>query len=290
MVVASELYLRYYWGFCDTILMKEDPNFEYIAQPNQNRFRFRHHVYYNAFSMRSPEIESQSKKILGLGDSVINGGAHTDQDSIATALLSAQLSEDLNQEVQILNISAGSWGPDNAMAYIRKYGDFDAQMAFLVVSSHDAYDNMDFGKIVDIHVSFPSKQYPIAIYELIDRYALPRLFKKNKPDNQSDALGINKKGSTFNSGFQDLANYFRGKSIPFFIYLHPEKIETQNQTYNNQGQEIIKFCKNQNIDLIMAIDYLNEHDYRDAIHPNESGQKKMATLIHEKIIKSGKIL
>jgi hypothetical protein len=228
--------------------MKEDPYFEYIAQPNQNRFRFRHHVYYNTFSMRSPEIEPQSLKILGLGDSVINGGAHTDQDSIATALLSAQLSEDLNQEVQILNISAGSWGPDNAMAYIRKYGDFDAQMAFLVVSSHDAYDNMDFGKIVDIQVSFPSKQYPIAIYELIDRYALPRLFKKNKPDNQSDALGINKNGSAFNSGFQDLANYFRGKSIPFFIYLHPEKMETQNQTYNNQGQEIIKFCKNQNID------------------------------------------
>jgi lysophospholipase L1-like esterase len=280
-IVGIEIYLRCYWGFCDAVLMKADPDFEYIAQPSQNRFRFRHPIYYNAYSMRSAEIRAKSKKILGLGDSVINGGAHTDQDSIATTLLSEQLTNEWGQDIQVLNISAGSWGPDNTMAYIKKQGDFDAQIAFLVVSSHDAHDNMDFEGVVDIQASFPSKQYKSAIYEIVDRYLIPRLFKKNNPP---EALGINKGGTSFNTGFKDLGDYFSEKEIPFFIYLHPEKIEVQNKKYTNQGEEIIDFCRDQNIKVILAIDYFNENDYRDDIHPNESGQKKMAALIHDELV------
>jgi lysophospholipase L1-like esterase len=236
--------------------------------------------------MRSAEIKPHSLKILGLGDSVINGGVLTDQDSIATSLLSVQLSAQLNQDVQVLNISAGSWGPDNAMAYIKKQGNFNAQLAFLVVSSHDAHDNMDFNKVVDKDISFPSKQYKSAIYELVDRYVTPRFFKKSNSNsnNQSETLEINENAASFNTGFINLTNYFKEKAIPFFIYLHPEKIETSKKKYNDQGNEIIEFCKNHNVNIILAINYLDENDYRDAIHPNESGQKKMAGLIYEKII------
>jgi lysophospholipase L1-like esterase len=262
--------------------MQEDPDFEYIAQPNQNRFRFRHPVYYNSHSMRSSELKIKSLRILGLGDSVINGGAHTDQDSIATTILSEKLSEELETEIQVLNISAGSWGPDNAMAYIKKQGDFDAQIAFLVASSHDAHDNMEFSKIVDKHVSFPSKQYNLAIVELIDRYIFPRFFQRKR--NVNEELGINKSMMNFNTGFEDLNLYFTNKGIPFFIYLHPEKAETQIGKYNLQGEEIIKFCEIHQIELIQGINYLNINDYRDNIHLNESGQKKMASLIHDKLL------
>ena len=88
MLVCVELFLRQYYGFCDTVLIKEDPDFEYIAQPNQHHFRFRNNVNYNSKSMRSEEIDVSSKIILGFGDSVINGGVTTDQDSLATTILS----------------------------------------------------------------------------------------------------------------------------------------------------------------------------------------------------------
>ena len=41
LILGIEVFLRLYFGFCDAVLMKEDPDFEYIAQPNQKRFRFR---------------------------------------------------------------------------------------------------------------------------------------------------------------------------------------------------------------------------------------------------------
>ena len=84
--VLLEFYLRSYWGFCDSVLMMESKNYEYIEQPNQNRFRFRHHVFYNSFSMRSPEPDTNAYTILGFGDSVINGGVMVDQDSLATSI------------------------------------------------------------------------------------------------------------------------------------------------------------------------------------------------------------
>ncbi|KAA6315804.1 hypothetical protein EZS27_033792 [termite gut metagenome] len=43
-IVAVEIYLRYYWGFCDAVLVQENNKFEYIAQPYQERYRFRKHI------------------------------------------------------------------------------------------------------------------------------------------------------------------------------------------------------------------------------------------------------
>ena len=135
LIVAVELFLRLYFGFCDTVLMKEDPNYEYIAQPSQDRFRFRNHIKYNALSMRSEEVDTSALLILGFGDSIINGGVQTDHDSLATTLLSDSLSNAENKKIQFLNISAGSWGPDNCFAYLKKHGNFGAKRIFLFVRS-----------------------------------------------------------------------------------------------------------------------------------------------------------
>ena len=207
-LILCEVILREGWGFCDTVLMQESERYEYIAQPNQDRMRFRHHVIYNSLSMRSSEPQKGSVRILGLGDSVINGGVLTDQDSLATTLLSSALSDTLHQEVQILNISAGSWGPDNCNAYLEEKGYFDAKVMLLVVSSHDAYDNMDFKPTVGVHVSFPSKQYISAIVELFDRYLIPKVkdWFHEKTLNQQladfeEEHGIKKDGKCFRSCF-----------------------------------------------------------------------------------------
>jgi hypothetical protein len=112
--------------------------------------------------MRSDEINSKAVTILGLGDSVINGGVLTDQDELATMILSKELTGALNRPVQVLNVSAGSWGPDNCNAYLDERGTFNMHVMLLVVSSHDAYDVMDFTPVVGINYSFPDKQYKLA--------------------------------------------------------------------------------------------------------------------------------
>jgi len=285
ILMSAEIYLRIYWGFCDAVLIKEDADYEYIAQPNQKRFRFRHTIYYNKESMRSDEIDTSAIKVLFFGDSIINGGTLTDQDSLATTILSDTLSAFCNKKIQVLNISAGSWGPDNCYAYLNKNGNYDAKYIFLIVSSHDAYDNMDFEKVVGKNAGFPDKQYKSAIYELLDRYLLPRLSMRSEHSTDKESeLGINKKkiGSSFNSGFKSFSIYTQKHNIPFIIFLHAETKELKAGKYNEEGQEIIQFAREQNLPIIEDLkNGLEASDFRDGIHLNEKGQKKLSKMVLE---------
>lgn len=287
LILCLEIILRTFYGFCDAVLMVENIDYEYIAQPNQNRQRFGNKIIYNQFSMRSEVINPSSVKILGFGDSVINGGNLTDQDSLATTLLSDSLTKNYGQPIQFLNISAGSWGPDNCFAYLKNYGNFNAKYFFLFVSSHDAYDNMNFEKIIGINKSYPNKQYPLAIYELLDRYVLNKI--THTPQNV-DELGINKRkiNTSFNSGFKSFFDYSIKNNVTLIVYLHAEKKELMAKKYNPQGEEIIKFCNENNIALIKDLDYsMDLESYRDNIHVNNRGQKKISNIIQTYILKNG---
>ena len=127
--VVGELVLRFAFGFCDALLYRESDKYEYIAQPNQDRHRFGAHIHYNSYSQRNGEPDSTKVRVLGLGDSVIFGGTWMDQDSLASTLFSETTG------TQMLNISAGSWGPDNCAAYLKENGTFGASAMILVCSS-----------------------------------------------------------------------------------------------------------------------------------------------------------
>lgn len=257
---------------------------EYMSLPNQEGIRLGNKYYYNRYGMRSEEVDSTRSHVLGLGDSVIYGGVQTDQDSLATSIFTRETGK------QMLNISAGSWGPDNCAAYLEEYGLFDAEGVFLFVSSHDAHDNMDFSPTVGVHVSYPDKQYPCAIAEVIGRYVYPRyirpLFmgdskKELDPDEKVLAEGsIQKSGKEFNPGFDRLKTLCDRDSIPLIVYLHADRNELKEKRYNWQGEEIISWCEANGVRLIKSLDYaFTESDYRDGIHINSRGQRKVADIM-----------
>lgn len=269
--------MRYY-GFTQATLYQQDKSYEYIARPNQKGMRFGNQYQFNSYSQRSEEPDTTKTIILGLGDSVIYGGVQSDQDSIATSIFSHETN------MQMLNISAGSWGPDNCAAYLKKHGLFNAKAMFLLVSSHDAYDNMDFQPVVGVHASYPDKQYTLAWFELFDRYIFPRLFKRNKEADPDKKVleGIRKDGKNFNPGFNQLKAMADSANIPLIIYLHAERSETNSGYYNEQGQEIIQWAKNNNINLIRELDTpLQEDEYRDNIHVNDKGQRRIANVMKQ---------
>ncbi|MEZ4739601.1 MAG: hypothetical protein R2818_09685 [Flavobacteriales bacterium] len=278
LALVIEVVLRVAFGFCDTVLMRADPDYEYIAQPAQERCRFGNHIVYNSLSMRSEEPDTSAILVLGCGDSVINGGVLTDQDSLATELLSKELSDTFGRRVQVLNLSAGSWGPDNCAAYLRKTTLPRVAAVILFASSHDAHDNMSFKPVVGVNKSFPSVQYPSAILELWDRYVLPRIWKsKVDVDNE---LGIDKGEDGFNPGFMALKHFAEGLGIPFIIYLHAEASEIERGAYNAQGQEIIRFAQEQGVHLVKDLDHsVAKELLRDKIHPNARGQRKIADIL-----------
>lgn len=289
LIVFVELILRYVFGFCDAVLYQPSPAYEYIAQPNQHCYRFFSHIDYNSYSQRSDEPDSTKTIVLGLGDSVIFGGTMLDQDSIATTLFSKETG------MQMLNISSGSWGPDNCAAYLKEKGTFGAKAMVLVCSSHDAFDVMSHIPVVGIYPNYPDKQYKLAIWEVVDRYLLPRIkvyFRGKQlldPDAQvvekvkSDE-GVAKKALNFDPGFDQLLQISEGKHIPFFIYLHPEVCEVMSRKYKEGGLMIMEWAKTHHIKLI---DGLNEgvavDMYRDVIHLNEKGQRNLANSLKKMI-------
>ena len=278
-----EFYLRFYWGFCDNFLFCTDENYEYVLKPNQNAKRFRSILITNKYAMRSEEVRSGAIKILGFGDSVLNGGVLTSHDELATTILSKGISAAINKDVQFLNISSPSWGPDNAFAYLEEKGNFDAELIILFVNSHDVYDNMSFRKVVDVHPSFPSKNYKCALYELMHRYLLPRLKAFLKGEVYSHAQYEYESNShVFNTGFQNFYDYTQIHNTPFVIYLHADLSELQQGAYSKQGQLIIEFAKAHQIPLIEVINHgLKETHYRDKMHLNARGQSQMARIVYE---------
>lgn len=274
LLVAAELGLRTYFGFCHEVLMKSDPDFEYINLANQHTQRFRKTYHYNEYSMRSTPLDSSCIHILGFGDSIINRGDH---DALATSILSTRLSELYKQKVQFLNISAGSWGPDNSFAYLKKYGTFQAKKIYLFVSSHDAYDNMTFEKIVGVSKSHPNKQYASAIYELFDRYIIPKLTLKKQI--QASVVDHIPEGTPFNSGFKDFTDYTSKRRIPLTLFLHASIPELKDGRYNSLGQKIIDFANIHHIPMIQDLRLLTPDDYSDQLHINEKGQKKIAAAV-----------
>ena len=282
LVVLLEFTLRFAFGFCDALLYQSSDNYEYIAQPNQNRLRFGAHIHYNSYSQRNEEPDSARVKILGLGDSVIFGGTWMDQDSLATTLFSNETG------MQMLNISAGSWGPDNCAAYLKEKGTFGAKAMILVCSSHDAYDVMSFTPVVGVYPTYPERQYRLAIVELMDRYLMPRVrsfFLKQKQRLDPDAAVVNKmsqkfvakKSLLFNPGFDQLKNMADSLHIPFGVYLHAETGELMQGSYNEMGYEIMEWAEKNGVPLMKGMDRgENESMYKDMIHLNGKGQKHLA--------------
>lgn len=289
-VLAVEISLRVQFGFCDALLYNDSDKYEYIAQPNQDRKRFGAHIYYNSFSQRSDEPDTTKNIILGLGDSVIFGGTWMEQDSLATSIFTKETG------VQMLNISAGSWGPDNCVAYLREKGTFGAKAMVLVCSSHDAYDVMSHIPVVGIYPNYPNKQYKSAIIELFGRYIIPRINnyinsarRKLDPDasvveNIKSNNSVKKKSNKFNPGFDELKIIADSLKIPLFVYLHAEVNEIKNNAYNEMGQRIIEWANKNNVLLFEGLHLGETEDmYKDIIHYNEKGQKHMANVLIEKI-------
>ena len=287
LFLAVELYLRFQYGLCSAVLMRADDDYEYIAQPNQKQKRFGNRVLYNSLSMRNEELREGSIRILCLGDSILNGGTLTDQRRLATSILSHELSKEAGKDVQVLNVSAGSWGPDNCMAWLKRHGDFGAIAIVLVVSSHDVHDTMTFVPIVGKSKSFPTRQYSLAIIELLDRYLFPQNKLFNMTKDEADAAfrkehHIEKTDVSFNPGFQGILDYALERRMPFAIYLHATLYELEKGSYDDDGKAVIDFCQRNSILLFQDLGHgltqqcIRENDY---LHYSDAGQSLMARLL-----------
>lgn len=194
ILIVVEVGLRLLFGFGNPLIYVADPHIGYLLAPNQKVRRFGKRIEINQYSMRSPMISPEhspeSWRVLLLGDSVANGGWWTDQSDTISAMLKQQLETDQKQEnpsfqgepksdkgtfssIEVLNASANSWGPRNELAYLRRFGSFHAQTIVLLLNMDDLFGALPNSSIVGIDRNYPDLKPPLALWELISRYALP---------------------------------------------------------------------------------------------------------------------
>lgn len=289
VVLALECWSRVALGMGHAPVYQASDEWEYMAAPSQSGRRFGNRWSYNSVAMRSGEVDSARVRILGLGDSVLFGGVLTDQDSLATEIFSRRTG------VQMLNISAGSWGPDNCAAYLKHYGTFGASAIFLYVSSHDAHDVMDFRPTVGVHKSYPAERYTFGLVELWERYVKGRVLgvlgvdqtAELDPDQRVLAQHgeIRKGAGPLNPGFDELLRIARRDSLPLVVCLHPTLPELECGAYGPQGEEIMQWADSCRVRLVREMDCgLAPDCYRDGIHINPRGQACLERIMERELL------
>jgi hypothetical protein len=183
--IGGELFARFYLGLGDPPLTQVDPEIEYLYKPSQTCNRFGNHMHYNQWSMRSGDFPkdrpADELRVLVVGDSIVNGGTLLDDKDLATTILQSELTKKLNRKVIVGNVGAGSWGPENQLAYLKRFGFFGAQVVVFVWSQHDVGDVPEFDPNLTKRKDYPASKPFCALSELLDRYLLPRVSEKLWP-------------------------------------------------------------------------------------------------------------
>lgn len=290
LIIAGEILFRYGVGLGTPPLSVAHPTIEYMFQPNQDVWRFHNHQYYNRYGMRSEDFEKDRStanelRVLVFGDSVINGGALSDQDNLATEIVDKKLEQESKYDRVIIgNISAGSWGPGNQIAYSREYGFFEADFIVLVISSHDAADVPSFAALDP--TTHPTANPISALAEGLSRY-IPRylpswLLLREKPILEQQGISFE---TLSEQGLSALKTFLTdaqatGAKVLVVQYLNREEILLDRR--DPGFEQIHELCEQLSVPsfttqkLFQEAVAVGKNPFRDGIHPNDLGQELLA--------------
>ncbi|MCC5790897.1 MAG: SGNH/GDSL hydrolase family protein [Opitutales bacterium] len=285
LLLLVEISLRSFLGLGNPPLSVEHPEIHYMFKPNQDIQRFGNRIKINEFGMRSEDFSADKPedefRILIFGDSVVNGGNLTDQEDLATSLLKEKLQPYFPNGVTVGNVSAGSWGPGNWLAYAEEFGFFEADKVFLVISSHDSADMPTFAPLnPNTH---PTQKPLLATSELLIRYVLPRAgIRLGRPDHTGPGFTLEERMETSLNDLEAFLQKALDTEAEVRVFHHWELPEIEA----GEAKEGFAFIK----EVVESLDipFHSMHDtfaqqqrdgpspYRDNIHPNETGQELLA--------------
>jgi GDSL-like Lipase/Acylhydrolase family len=282
VVASAELFSRLVLGLGDPPLTLRDAKVDYLFAPGIYH-RFGNVISYNSFSMRADELaprktDPDELRVLVIGDSVVNGGALTDDSKLATRIAQQRLAAALKRPVWVGNVSAGSWGPGNQVAYLRKFGTFDADITLVVLSTHDLADVPDFQP--DLGPDFPTERPLLAVEEAVVRYVpryIPWLRSAVAEPPHRDAA------RTLAEGRRELEALLREleDQVPHVMVLHHRERSEPEHGPGGAATILRQDVKATGATYLELQPYLkrahaNESPYQDDIHVNDLGQQLYA--------------
>jgi lysophospholipase L1-like esterase len=298
MLVGGETIARRGLGLGDPPLHVAFPGIEYAFRAGTYR-RFGNTIRINSHHMRSEEIPPRKSspeevRVMIMGDSVINGGALTDQSDLASERIQRDLQDKVQVPVVVGNISAGSWGPGNLLAYARRFGLFEADLVVIVLNSEDASDNPTGEPIVGIHHSFPAQRPWTALGEGFTRYVWPRFHwlqtSARSAEPPRDEAAETAKGI---QDLTDLCDLVASQGIATLIVHFPNRSELSGNMLPGYSA-IAEMARHKGIPLIEVAPALADalkagsdpYQPNDQIHPNALGQRIIAATLLPRIVEN----
>ncbi|MEM8675939.1 MAG: SGNH/GDSL hydrolase family protein [Cyanobacteria bacterium P01_G01_bin.67] len=292
LAVLGEIALRLILGLGDPPLYIADPEIGYMLAPNQKLRRSGNLIETNQYSLRNQALPAQSAaqtRILLLGDSVVNGSWWTDQGSTLSSLLADKLQSQLDA-VEVLNASANSWGPQNELAYLKRFGLFDAEALVLVINTDDLFATEPTSLVVGNSYSYPDRPPALALIEYYQLFiAEPKSIPELEQLRAADTDRLSQNLATIKA----IKAIAESKNIKFILALTPLRREFQ-QDLSDQEQEARKRLQElAQAEKINYLDFLEiwadfpqpEFLYRDEIHPSPQGNIKIVEVIAGQLIK-----
>ena len=280
--LGAELFARFALGLGDPPVSVADPEIEYLFKPNSTFHRFGNTIHFNQWSMRSPDFSptpaADELRVMVVGDSIINGGGQTDDSELATTLVAEDLRKQHQGPVTVANVSAGSWGPPNQLAYVRRFGLFGAGDVVIVLNGDDAWDVPAKISPVGRSPEFPDHSPPLALVEIWDRVVKPKLGLSpggpgpaKSPADEAASMGA----------LATLIDLAREKGANVAVIYWPTQAEVAGGPAE-PGRGIIEQATTADgATFVDAAPFLagDADVYRDPLHPNPKGQKDLAKAI-----------
>ncbi|MGD1917837.1 MAG: SGNH/GDSL hydrolase family protein [Pleurocapsa sp.] len=281
--VLAEIGLRVTQGLGNPPLYLADEDIGYLLAPNQKLRRAGNLIEINQYSMRNQEIEPQkpqdTERIFLLGDSVVNGSWWTDQADILSSLLAKKLQGN-NKSLEVFNASTNSWGPRNELAYLKRYGLFDADTLILIINTDDLFAIKPTSLVVGKSYSYPNKPPALALIELYQLYLAPprKIPELEKLRSQWDAnLPANL------TAIKEIKAIAEKSNTRFILALTPllQEFKKGSTKEEEQGRKRLQqLVETEKIDYLDFLQIWSEFPqpeflYRDGIHPSPQGNTKI---------------
>jgi hypothetical protein len=225
LLVGSELTLRFAFGLGRPLLYTADAQVGYLPSPNQDIRRFGATIHINQFGMRSDDLPRSRVepgiRLLFIGDSVTFGTTRVDQDRIFTELIKTRMRSRSGRKVEIMNVSAGGWAPENEYRYLESRGTFNADVVLLVINTNDL--DQPFA-VLEKSLQFPTSNPTSAIEELWSRYLEPRVKPSASlidPGSVAESLPDAERNERVLSALESAREYSESHGAHFAIIYSP---------------------------------------------------------------------
>lgn len=280
--LAIELTLRSRFGLGNPLIYMADEQIGYLLAPNQTCRRWGKSIEINAFSMRSPAISPtrppDTLRVLLLGDSIAFGSRNLDQAD----LISEQIRQSIARgSIEVLNASARSWSPRNELAYLKRFGCFEAQIVVLLINTDDLFGTAPNSQIVGRDRHYPDRKPRLAIAELLSRYRSQIV--PSAPES-GDLVAVNLEA------IAQIATLAQQANAAFILAMTPLQRElSESRDYELKARQRLQAFTQQQ--QIFYIDFLDRFQtapdpaalYYDSIHLTSAGNQLVSAILKQAI-------